>query len=279
MLIPISAINQQIATKTIKKLGFKVDAVWNGKEALEYLELSQTGKKTKPDIILMDVQMPVIDGYKATHILRHHVPYRAYTTNVPIVAMTASAIQGDREKCRKAGMDDYLAKPVRGKLLEKMLVKWSRSRRKNPTTTENTDLSVSDCSETGEHCLSADIPTFGHSDVDTETTSPGEEKAPLDPNRAEEAFGTSLLTPKPLARTGSHEATSYPFGSLSSSSGQSRQLDPNELAMQLRDDKLLGAAGDDASGHQLASPLAAPGGDSLTEANVERFRKEGEGAK
>ena len=129
--------------KTIQKLSFKVEAVWNGKEALEYLEAAQEGKKAKPDIILMDVQMPVIDGYKATHILRHHVPYRAYTKDVPIVAMTASAIQGDREKCKKAGMDDYLAKPVRGKMLEKMLVKWSRIKRKTVSAPENnTDLSV-----------------------------------------------------------------------------------------------------------------------------------------
>lgn len=71
--------------------------------------------------------MPILDGYKATQQIRH----QAITTkvvgliNIPIVAMTASAIQGDKEKCKKAGMDDYLAKPVKGKVLEKMLVKWA----------------------------------------------------------------------------------------------------------------------------------------------------------
>ena len=70
------------------------------------------GNKTKPDIILMDVQMPIIDGYKCTHLLRHHLPYKTILHDVPIVAMTASAIHGDREKCKRAGMDDYLAKPV-----------------------------------------------------------------------------------------------------------------------------------------------------------------------
>lgn len=73
--------------------------------------------------------MPIIDGYRATHILRHHSPYSHSMRNIPIVAMTASAIQGDREKCKKAGMDDYLAKPVKGKTLEKMLVRWALNKR------------------------------------------------------------------------------------------------------------------------------------------------------
>lgn len=268
LVVEDNAINQQIALKTIQKLSFKVEAVWNGKEALEYLEAAQEGKKAKPDIILMDVQMPVIDGYKATHILRHHVPYRAYTKDVPIVAMTASAIQGDREKCKKAGMDDYLAKPVRGKMLEKMLVKWSRIKRKTVSAPENnTDLSVSDCSETGEHCLSADIPTFAHSDTDTEAATPSERQ---DSGFHPDEFSTSLLTPKPLTRNGSHEVTAYPFGNFSNASqgGQSRQLDTNELAMQLRDDKLMGAAGGpDAPKHQMAE------GDSLTEENVGKLKQ------
>jgi CheY-like chemotaxis protein len=265
-----SAINQQIAIKTIKKLGFKVEAVWNGKEALEYLESSQESKRARPDIILMDVQMPVIDGYKATHILRHHVPYRSYTRDMPIVAMTASAIQGDREKCRKAGMDDYLAKPVRGKMLEKMLVKWSRSRRKSPSASVSVDLSVSDCSEMGEHCLSADIPTFAHADIDSEPPTPNEE--PESGSKADES-GNNLLTPKPLADNGLHEANTYPFGnfSVTGQGAQSRQLDTNELAMQLRDDKLLDAAGGaDAQKHQLPVQLAE--GDSLTEENVEKLQ-------
>ena len=105
-----SAINQQIALKTIRKLGFEVSAVWNGKEALEYLTAADSPEPPhpKPDIILMDVQMPICDGYRATHLIRHHSPYNVSARNIPIVAMTASAIQGDREKCEQAGMDDYL---------------------------------------------------------------------------------------------------------------------------------------------------------------------------
>lgn len=136
--------------RTIRKLGFQVSAVWNGKEALDYLLASQepNPKHKKPDIILMDVQMPVIDGYRATHLIRHHQPYAQTSGNIPIVAMTASAIQGDREKCKKAGMDDYLAKPVKGKTLEKMLIRWVTQKR-TPTTPGTED--ESNCSEPGAH--------------------------------------------------------------------------------------------------------------------------------
>lgn len=70
--------------------------------------------------------MPVMDGYRATHTIRNaKFSSDDAIRNVPIVAMTASAIQGDKEKCQRAGMDDYLAKPVKSMLLEKMLVKWA----------------------------------------------------------------------------------------------------------------------------------------------------------
>jgi CheY-like chemotaxis protein len=144
LIVEDNAINQQIALKTIRNLGFSVSAVWNGKEALDYiLKATETARSRNPadtstpsttlsnstplpNLILMDVQMPVLDGYRATHTLRHHVPFKhiQLIQRIPIIAMTASAIQGDREKCRRAGMDDYLAKPVQRKVLEKMILKW-----------------------------------------------------------------------------------------------------------------------------------------------------------
>ena len=131
LVVEDNAINQQIAIKTIKKIGFSVSAVWNGQEALDYL-LSKppadgSAPPTKPDIILMDCQMPILDGYRSTYIIRNEEPYASIPGMrvIPIVAMTASAIRGDREKCSEAGMDDYLAKPVKAKNLEQMLVKWA----------------------------------------------------------------------------------------------------------------------------------------------------------
>lgn len=75
--------------------------------------------------------MPILDGYRATHVLRNHSPYSSIEGlgTVPIIAMTASAIQGDMERCKEAGMNDYLAKPVKAKTLEAMLVKWVRRRK------------------------------------------------------------------------------------------------------------------------------------------------------
>lgn len=109
LVVEDNAVNQQIALKTIRKLNFSVSAVWNGQEAMDYIFGEQHATRPQPDIILMDVQMPILDGYQATQNIRQQsktYPIRV----VPIVAMTASAIQGDKEKCMKAGMDDYLAK-------------------------------------------------------------------------------------------------------------------------------------------------------------------------
>lgn len=126
LVVEDNPINQQIAIKTIRKLGFPVTAVWNGKEALDYLS-NPSKDQPPPDVILMDVQMPIMDGYRATYKIRNAVEFanNPRIQGTPIVAMTASAIQGDREKCQMSGMDDYLAKPVKKPNLERMLVKWA----------------------------------------------------------------------------------------------------------------------------------------------------------
>ncbi|KAK8168497.1 hypothetical protein BKA80DRAFT_308242 [Phyllosticta citrichinensis] len=138
LVVEDNHVNQQIALKTIKKQGFSVSAVWNGQEALDYLLKAKEGRVPCPNVVLMDVQMPVIDGYEATRTIRTKPPFRNTPGigDIPIVAMTASAIQGDKEKCQQAGMDDYLSKPVRGKLLEKMLVKWAVEGRRKRSKAE-----------------------------------------------------------------------------------------------------------------------------------------------
>ena len=90
LVVEDNPVNQRFALKTIEKLGFQATAVWNGQEAVDYLAAAKEGTRRKPDIILMDVQMPLIDGYKCTHILRHHVSHKAYVSDVPIVPSTSS---------------------------------------------------------------------------------------------------------------------------------------------------------------------------------------------
>ncbi len=106
--------NQQVALGLLRRLGFHAETVFNGKEALHALE------QRDYDLVLMDVQMPVMDGLEATRRIRDP---RSNVRNhaIPIIAMTAHVMQGDREKCLHAGMDDYIAKPIDPKILTDIL--------------------------------------------------------------------------------------------------------------------------------------------------------------
>jgi CheY-like chemotaxis protein len=164
LIVEDNPINQQIALRTIKTLGYSVSAVWNGQEALQYLlETTQNitpsahrpvDRYILPSLILMDVQMPVLDGYRATHTLRHHAPYKsmALINRIPVVALTASAIQGDREKCQRAGMNDYLAKPVKRITLEKMIRKWINSEGAPLVRSRSIDIKDEDSSRSDIYC-------------------------------------------------------------------------------------------------------------------------------
>lgn len=115
-------INQKITVQYLKKLGFaQVDAYNNGLEAVEGIQKKASAEQPY-HIILMDVQMPVMDGYVATRRLRQN-PMDA-VRRILIIALTASAIQGDREKCLDSGMNDYLAKPFLLEALKKKFGKY-----------------------------------------------------------------------------------------------------------------------------------------------------------
>jgi PAS domain S-box-containing protein len=107
--------NQQVALGLLRKFGLHADAVANGAEAVAALQ------QIPYDLILMDVQMPVLDGLAATRAIRALTSGRQ---QVPIIAMTAHAMQGDREECLAAGMNDYLAKPVAPRELADCLTRW-----------------------------------------------------------------------------------------------------------------------------------------------------------
>ncbi|MEO8711628.1 MAG: response regulator [Parafilimonas sp.] len=106
--------NQDVALKVLSKLGYEAALAQNGEEALEMVG------EGKYDLIFMDVQMPVKDGLEATRMIR-----LCLNTQPVIIAMTANAIQGDRQKCLNAGMDDYISKPFRIDELTKMIEKWA----------------------------------------------------------------------------------------------------------------------------------------------------------
>ena len=142
LLCDDNAINQKVATRLLQQMGYQPDMAVNGIEAVTATE------NKKYDMIFMDVQMPEMDGLEATRIIRERQHdksrYPNYDSRIIIVAMTASAMPGDRDKCISAGMDDYLAKPVRPEDIRSVVERWGSAAKANAPTASQTETATSD---------------------------------------------------------------------------------------------------------------------------------------
>src|SRR5215211_7392877 len=119
LLAEDNPINRKLAVVLLQKAGYSVDAVENGAQALEKIQANPYS------VVLMDVQMPEMDGLEATHLIRELE--KDTGQHIPIIAMTAHAMQGDRERCLEAGMDDYITKPLQPKVLFSALDRWANA--------------------------------------------------------------------------------------------------------------------------------------------------------
>lgn len=118
LLVEDNIVNRKVAVGMLKKFGYQVTVAENGREAVERVQRNQY------DLVIMDVQMPVLNGLDATAEIRRMESEKGVTQPLPIIAMTANAMERDRLECLDAGMDDHMSKPIRQKELKAILMKW-----------------------------------------------------------------------------------------------------------------------------------------------------------
>ncbi len=116
LIVEDNLVNQTVAKRILAKAGYEVDVAGNGEQAVHKL-----GNEEAYDLVFMDCQMPRMDGYEASRRIRNMEQTNQADMHIPIIALTANAMQGDREKCLEAGMDDYIAKPVKKEAMFEML--------------------------------------------------------------------------------------------------------------------------------------------------------------
>ncbi len=117
LVVEDNLVNQQVVMHILEGLGYRVDLAGNGLEALQALAT------TPFDLVLMDCQMPEMDGFEATRAIRDNSS-KVLDHAIPIIALTAGAMQGDRDQVLAVGMDDYLTKPINYEALAQTLARW-----------------------------------------------------------------------------------------------------------------------------------------------------------
>lgn len=181
LLAEDNSINQKIAVAMLQKSGYSVDVVDNGLKACERAAAENY------NAILMDVQMPEMDGFEATRIIRDAQAQSG--RRIPIIAMTAHAMKGDREKCLEAGMDDYVTKPIESRILNNVLDRWlvspESTEEEKPAMTESPDFLNDDEGLFGEETPAS--PPTPEPDSPPELGAPPE--IPLDLTLALARFG------------------------------------------------------------------------------------------
>jgi PAS domain S-box-containing protein len=140
LLAEDNIVNQKVALRMLEKTGAHVEVAANGRLALEAVQ------KSSFDLVLMDCQMPEMDGFQATAAIRH---WLGPQYPLPIIALTANAMLGDRERCLAAGMDDYISKPIAAGELDRVLHQWARPRRCAPQAYDEENGIATDSSYAG----------------------------------------------------------------------------------------------------------------------------------
>jgi|GEM_PF-3597370 len=149
LIVEDNIINQKVARGMLTNLGYKSDTVANGQEAIELLQ------QIRYDLILMDCQMPVLDGYEATRMIRNPTSY-VLQHDIPVIAMTANAMKGDREKVLRAGMNDFVTKPVTMQVLQESIERNLKLHCTHPTGNHPADRSNTNPSD--KHGLVTELP-------------------------------------------------------------------------------------------------------------------------